>query len=204
MLTRRLLACALFACTWIACGPKVDPQSPSFDDDLGGKRDPQASATADTAADTATDTAARSAAAQPDRPVAPSGKGLRSGTIERARLLAVLDSGPGAFLRQLEVMPRMDGDRFVGWQLVQVIDRTGPLVDVDVAPGDVLLAINGKPISRPDQLQTVWESLRTANELDVDLWRGKDKLRLAFTIDPPTTATATPATTPPKMMPPPK
>ena len=34
------------------------------------------------------------------------------------------------------------------------LDRNGPLVDVDVVPGDVLLAINGKPLSRPDQLQT--------------------------------------------------
>lgn len=165
---------ALLCLALLACGPKVDPQNPSFDDDLGGKREP----TAETAA-------AGSASAMPERPVAPAGKGLRSGTIERARLIAVLDSGPGAFLRQLEVTPRMDGERFVGWQLVQLLDRSGPLVDVDVAPGDVLLAINGKPISRPDQLQSVWDSLRTANELDADLWRGKDKLRLSFTIDPP-------------------
>jgi len=119
-----------------------------------------------------------------ERPVAPPGKGLRTGTIERARLDAVLDGGPGNFLRQLEVTPRMDGNRFVGWQLVQLIDRTGPLVDVDVAPGDVLLAVNGQPLSRPDQLQTVWDSLRTANELDADLWRGTTKLRLSFTIEP--------------------
>jgi len=171
---RALPILALVACGLLACGPKVDPQNPSFDDDLGGKREAPT-----------TETAAGSASALPERPVAPVGKGLRSGTIERARLIAVLDSGPGAFLRQLEVTPRMDGERFVGWQLVQVIDRTGPLVDVDVAPGDVLLAINGKPISRPDQLQSVWDSLRTANELDADLWRGKDKLRLSFTIDPP-------------------
>ena len=162
---------ALLCFALVACGPKVDPQNPSFDDDLGGKRESQ--------------TTEAAPAPVPERPVAPVGKGLRSGTIERARLIAVLDSGPGAFLRQLEVAPRMDGERFVGWQLVQVIDRSGPLVNVDVAPGDVLLAINGKPISRPDQLQTVWDSLRTANELDADLWRGKDKLRLAFTIDPP-------------------
>jgi S1-C subfamily serine protease len=172
----RLVPLALLACL-VGCGPKVDPQNPSFDDDLGGKRELQPAATTEAAAPVPVPVA--------DRPLAPSGKGVRSGTIERARLIAVLDSGPGAFLRQLEVTPRMDGERFVGWQLVQLIDRTGPLVDVDVAPGDVLLAINGKPISRPDQLETVWESLRTANELDADLWRGKDKLRLSFTIDPP-------------------
>ena len=96
----------------------------------------------------------------------------------------MLDGGPGTFLRQLEVTPRMDGERFVGWQLVQLLDRNGPLVDVDVVPGDVLLAVNGKPLSRPDQLQTVWDSLRTANKLTRELWRGDAKLELAFAIEP--------------------
>jgi S1-C subfamily serine protease len=117
--------------------------------------------------------------------VAPPGKGLRTGTIARAQLVAVLDAGPGTFLRQLEVAPRMSGDRFVGWQLVQLIDRTGPLHDVDLVPGDVLLAINGKPLSRPEQLQTVWDSLRTANEVTAQMWRGEMKLELRFTIEPP-------------------
>jgi S1-C subfamily serine protease len=119
------------------------------------------------------------------RTVAPPGKGLRAGTIGRARLLAVLDAGPGSFLRQLEVAPRLTGETFVGWQLVQLIDRGGPLHDVDLVPGDVLLAINGKPLSRPEQLQTVWDSLRTANEVVAQMWRGDQKLELRFTIDPP-------------------
>jgi len=89
------------------------------------------------------------------------------------------------FLRQFEVAPRMVGDRFVGWQLVQLLDHSGPLHDVDVAPGDVLLAINGKPLERPDELQTVWDSLRTANELVARLRRGEAGLELHFTIDPP-------------------
>lgn len=160
---------ALLCLALVACGPKADPRQPTFDEDLGaGVEKPAAAAPAPA----------------PERPVAAPGKGLRTGTIERARLVAVLDSGPGAFLRQLEVTPRMDGDRFVGWQLVQLIDRTGPLNDIDVAPGDVLLAVNGQPLSRPDQLQAVWDSLRTANELDADLWRGDAKLRLSFAIEP--------------------
>ena len=114
---------------------------------------------------------------------APPGKGLRTGTIARSRLLAVLDAGPGSFLRQLEVSPKKQGDRFVGWELVQVIDRGSPLIDLDLVVGDVLLAINGKPISRPDQLQTIWDSLRTANEVTAQLWRGDAKLTLAFTVD---------------------
>jgi hypothetical protein len=159
---RTLLCLALLG----ACGPKVAPKTTVYDEELA-----EPAETASTPAE------------QP-RPEAPPGKGLRSGTIERAKLVAVLDGGPGAFLRQLEVAPRLDGKRFVGWQLVQLIDRSGPLVDVDVVPGDVLLAVNGKPLSRPDQLQSVWDSLRTANELRAQLWRGDNKLELAFAIEP--------------------
>lgn len=180
---RALLCLALLG----ACAPKVTPNTPAFDEELE-------SSTAETAP----------TPVEAPRPEAPPGKGLRSGTIERARLVAVLDGGPGAFLRQLEVAPRLDGKRFVGWQLVQLIDRSGPLVDVDVVPGDVLLAVNGRPLSRPDQLQSVWDSLRTANELRAQLWRGDDKLELAFAIepkvDPSTLPPAKPAKQPPAQL----
>ena len=150
------------------CGPKVAPTGSAFDEDL----------------QTRTAEAPAAAPVEQPRPEAPKGKGLRTGTIERAKLIAVLDGGPGAFLRQLEITAHMDGNRFVGWQLVQLLDKHGPLVDVDVAPGDVLLAVNGKPLSRPDQLQWVWDSLRTANELRAQLWRGDAKLELDFAIEP--------------------
>jgi type II secretory pathway component PulC len=152
------------------CGPKVSTAPRPADDDL----------------DRATPVAVAPAAApEAPRPVAPPGKGLRTGTIARAHLVAVLDAGPASFLRQLEVAPHMSGDRFVGWQLVQLLDRTGPLHDVDVVPGDVLLAVNGQPLSRPEQLQTLWDSLRTANDLTAQLWRGSQRLELHFAIDPP-------------------
>jgi S1-C subfamily serine protease len=152
----------------VACGPKVAPKPVALDEDLGAR---VGDATADVAP-------------EPSRRDAPPGKGARSGTIERARLVAVLDGGPGAFLRQLEVAPRMTGDRFVGWQLVQLVDRDSALADVDVVPGDVLVAVNGQPVSRPDQLQSLWDSLRTANEIRADLWRGDGKLQLVFAITP--------------------
>jgi hypothetical protein len=165
-------AAITLAAALAACGPKVAPPPVAADLDLA----PRA----------AGDPPPRepSPPPPPARPVAPPGKGLRSGTIARVRLLAVLDAGPPAFLRQLEVAPRMSGDRFVGWELVQLVDREGPLADVDVAPGDVLLSVNGRPVSRPDELQLVWDSLRTANELTAQLWRGDTQLVLAFAIEP--------------------
>jgi hypothetical protein len=183
------LAPALFAVAVCACGPKVAPTGSVFDEDLPKERTSEEAPVV----------------VEAPRPEAPPGKGLRAGTIERAQLIAVLDGGPGAFLRQLEITPRLDGRRFVGWQLVQLLDHAGPLHDVDVVPGDVLLAVNGKPLSRPDQLQTVWDSLRTANELRAQLWRGDAKLELAFAIEPkvdpstlpPPSIKPTPAAVPP-------
>jgi S1-C subfamily serine protease len=154
-----------------ACGPRASTGARGPDADL----DLRAASTP----------AAETIAPDHARSVAPPGKGLRTGTIPRARLVAVLDAGPATFLRQLEVAPRLSGDQFVGWQLVQLVDRQGPLRDVDLVPGDVLLAINGKPLSRPEQLQVVWDSLRTANEVTARMWRGDQKLELRFTIDPP-------------------
>ena len=163
---RALLAPLVFM---IACGPKVAPMTTAFDEDLPAEK---------------TISTTEVAPAPAARPEAPPGKGLRSGTIDRALLLAVLDKGPGMFLRQLEITARMDGNRFVGWQLVQLLDPKSPLHDVDVVADDVLLAVNGKPITRPDQLQSVWDSLRTANELRALVWRGDAKVELAFAIEP--------------------
>jgi len=165
----------LLALVVLACSPRTPTTPRAYDDDLEPRAAPVAAP-----------------AAQPEapRPVAPPGKGLRTGTIARAHLVAVLDAGPGMFLRQLEVAPHLAGDRFIGWQLVQLLDRTGPLHDVDLVPGDVLLAVNGKSVSRPEQLQSLWDSLRTANDVTAQLWRGSQKLELRFAIDPPVASPA--------------
>ena len=175
----RAASLALAALAHGACGPAVSNLPRTLDDEAEAPKAAPATPAPEHVA---------------PLPAAHAGKALRAGTIARDRLIAVLDAGPGMFLRQLEVAPRMAGDRIVGWQLVQLIDPGGPLGDVDVAPGDVLLAINGKPLERPDELQTLWDSLRTANELKAQLSRGDARLELRFTIAPPV---AVPASSPP-------
>lgn len=171
------MRCALLLVAILGCGPKVSTMPTTFDEDLGAKE----------------------SAAPPvaneltiERPTAPPGKGLRSGTIPRDRLLAVLDAGPASFLRQFEVNAKMSGDRFVGWELVQLVGTQNPLYDLDLAPGDVLLTINGKTIARPDQLQTVWDGLRTADTVTAQLWRGTTKLTIEFAVEPKLTAAQPP------------
>ena len=169
----RSLAISLVVTSAVACGPAVAPKGPStyFDEDLPSER---------TATDAATPAANRTAAVAD----APRGQGTRTGTIDRKHLEAMLEGGPATFLRQVEVSARLDGNRFVGWQLVQVIDHDGALANVDVAPGDVLLAVNGKPVAKPDQLQALWDSLRTANQIVAELTRGDAKVKLVFDVQP--------------------
>lgn len=166
----------------VACGPKVSTSPSAFDEQLGKP------------------IGAAAEASEGRRPEAAPGKGVRTGTIDRAHLIAVLDAGPAMFLRQLEVTARMSGKRFAGWQLVQLLDRQSPLFEIDLVPGDVLLAVNDQPLSRPDQLQIVWDSLRTANAVRAQLWRGDAKFELAFTIEPP--VAPAPAQRPPAKQPP--
>jgi hypothetical protein len=131
------------------------------------------------------------------RPEAPAGPGVRTGTIARPALVAVLDAGPGAFLSGFEVAPELDGQRFAGWRLVQWMPGQRRFAGLDLAPGDILLAINGQTLSRPDQLETLWTSLRTADQLVCDLGRGANRFQLTFAILPPLGA-APPPTAPPE------
>jgi len=157
-----------------ACAPKVNPSGSAFDEDVAHQQK-------------------STAPAADDKPVAmkvePQDKcgkphGVRSGTIDRARLVAVLDQGPGMFLRGFEVTPRLDRDRFIGWQLVQIVDPQSPVAGIDVSPCDVLVAVNGQSLSKPDDLQKVWDSLRASNELVASLARGSEKFELRFQIEP--------------------
>ncbi len=179
----RALAFSLLSLLF-GCAPKVSMTGSGFNEDLRSEPVAREQQPSDQRASMKIETGpAPAVTAQPSCGTAPA-HGVRTGTIDRAHLVEVLDKGPGMFLRQFEVAPRLDGNRFIGWQLVQLLDTSGPLAGLDVAPCDVLFAINGKPLSRPDQLQDIWDSLRGSNELVAQLWRGGDKLELRFAIEP--------------------
>lgn len=173
-----------------ACGPKVVPASIVEEDD------PRAAAERARPARSAPAALDGAAEAQ-TRPLAPPGAQARAGTIDRAALVRVLDAGPGALLRALEISPSFERDRFVGWRIDQIVDRASPLAAVDLAPGDVVLSVNGRPLARPEQVMAIWLALRTADELRCEVWRGSARLTLRFAIapaaGPPAAAAGAPA-----------
>ena len=149
-----------------ACGPKVNVEPSPYEED-----DPRAGAA--------------EAPAEPtwaELPTAPPAPGAREGTVDRAALLPTLDAGPPALLRHLEVAAELDGQRFLGWRLVAIDPSFTRFEGVDLQPGDVLVAVNGQSVARPDQLQSVWDGLRSADAIVADLRRGDGKLQLRWTI----------------------
>jgi S1-C subfamily serine protease len=171
---RPLIATFLLAVA--ACGAKVkvDPMPGEMDDPAAG--DPRASM------ERAPEHG--SIAIAPAAPVktAPAGPGVRSMSVARASVDAALDAGPGAFLRGFEVAAVLDQGKFVGWRLVRVIEGEHRFDGLDLQPGDVLLDVNGMPVSQPDQLAALFDSLRGANQIVVDLARGNASFQLKLTI----------------------
>ncbi len=159
---RALLAVGFLA----ACGPKVDMQSSPFEED-----DPRAGEPIENTEPT-----------YEELPAAPMVKGARAGTIARTELLAALDQGPGVILGRVEVAAEHDGDRFRGWRVVAFDPDRPPFPGVDLVPGDVLIALNGRSIARPNELEAVWEVLRTAEAVVADLERDGGKFQLRWTV----------------------
>jgi hypothetical protein len=107
------------------------------------------------------------------------------GTVRRAELVEVLDAHPGTFLRHVQTEPRLSGGRFAGWRLTAFYPGDPRFAGVDLQAGDVIVRVNGRSIERPDQLMVVWDGLRQASELVVELERDGRPRTLRWTIVDP-------------------
>jgi S1-C subfamily serine protease len=110
------------------------------------------------------------------------GPRVSEGTILRNELLPVLDGGPGRFLQGIQIRAWMVDGRFAGWEIVSYRPKDPRYATVDLTAGDVVTSVNGVRLERPDQLQQVWDGLRTAPALVVDYLRGAEPRRLQFAI----------------------
>ena len=175
------------------CAPVVDPRSP-FDED-----DPRA-LSEDQPPPTPADPPPRATPdddAAPRGPIAIPGTGARTGTIERGTLKLILDAGPATFLQWFEIEPVTRDGVFVGWRLVQVLPGGRSLTALDLLPGDVLVAVNGRKMVKPDDLGELWLELYAAPAIAVDLRRGAETVTIRFAISgaaltPPSSRAMTP------------
>jgi len=93
---------------------------------------------------------------------------LPKGTVARGSVDQVLVHGPAFILGKVETEEVLRQNKFVGWRLVAFPgdwDTTG------LQPGDVVTAVNGITLERPDDLWDLWVKLADASEIKIDLER---------------------------------
>lgn len=109
-----------------------------------------------------------------------------SGTIKRSEVRQALNAGLGMFLQRVTFdveHPVFRDHKFVGFRITEL---KGPgWQTIDLKAGDVVTAVNGFTIERPEQAQQAFLSLAVASELRVDYERDNQprSLRLGITDD---------------------
>jgi S1-C subfamily serine protease len=103
--------------------------------------------------------------------------------VARSAVEEVVSQGLGMFLRRLDVddHPVFVGGKFHGFRIAGLRDAQF-WSGVDLKPGDVVTTVNGFPIERPEQAQTVFDSLEVASELRVGVERSGQPRELVYTI----------------------
>jgi S1-C subfamily serine protease len=140
--------------------------------------------------------ASSSAARPPAAAAAPSGTSPkaadqptpRPGHLPRAAVLATLSQGLGAFLARLDTEPVLVSGRFRGWRIVRLAEQDPQKPfwkGVDLGPGDVVTSVNGRPIERPEQALTAFQSLSMDPQLRVAYERDGKRRELVYLIDDP-------------------
>ena len=161
-----------------ACAPRVDPRSP-FDEDDPRARSASGAAPTRVAEPSTVDDPVDSG------PIAIPGTGARTGLVARVDLQPLLDAGPGPFLRWFDVEAESTGGNFGGWRLVRILPEGRVLTALDLMPGDVLLAVNGRALIKPADLSELWAELYSADRIVADLRRGDARFQLEFAIGGP-------------------
>jgi type II secretory pathway component PulC len=112
-------------------------------------------------------------------PLAPE---VNAGVISRTELNQVLSQGIPQFLYSVRTEAHRSNGRFAGWRILSLF-RDRPEVQVAVLrPGDTVRRANGQSLERPEAFQAVWNSLRGARELVLDIDRNGRSSKLRYTI----------------------
>jgi hypothetical protein len=98
----------------------------------------------------------------------------KEGVLFRSALTKVINAGLGRWLGEVEGDRAILKGRFQGWIVKRLHPQDPCYQHLPIQPGDIVLRINQKRIEKPEQAFEVFESLRTARELQVNyLHQGK-------------------------------
>jgi hypothetical protein len=106
----------------------------------------------------------------------------RPGVLRRSAINRTVNARLGRWLAGVEVEPLLQKGRFRGWIIRRLYPDDPCYREVDLHPGDVVLRVNGKSVERPEDANEVFESLRSAPELAVELVRAGAPRKLTLPI----------------------
>ena len=107
---------------------------------------------------------------------------VRPGVLRRAAIVRVVDRGLGQWLSQVRVAPARSGRKFTGWEIRELYPDNPCYRAVDLQAGDVVTRVNGASLEKPDQANQVFQGLRTAPGLDIELMRQGVPRRVSLAI----------------------
>jgi len=81
------------------------------------------------------------------------------------------------------VEPALGGGKFLGWRIVKLRANDPLWQGGDLAPGDVVTAVSGRPIEHPEQAFAAFQSLVVAKELRVTYERAGARREIVYPID---------------------
>jgi hypothetical protein len=98
------------------------------------------------------------------RPAGPEGPAIPPGSVDRGLFEAILLEGPQWALERIPIEEVMDQGKFKGWRIVDLpIEWAG----IDLRPGDVVTAINGVTLEKPEDLFAAWVAMSSGKEIRV-------------------------------------
>jgi S1-C subfamily serine protease len=108
----------------------------------------------------------------------------KPGVLKRSAVVRVADAGIGQWLNGgAEVQRKIAKTKFQGWEIRRLYPGDPCYQMVDLRPLDVVTAVNGKSVERPEQAFEVLTALRTAPQLTVDYLRDGQPKKLTFPIE---------------------
>jgi hypothetical protein len=107
---------------------------------------------------------------------------VRPGVLRRAAIVRVVDRGLGQWLSQVRVAPARTGRKFTGWEIRELYPDDPCYRAVDLRAGDVVTRVNGASLEKPDEANQVFQGLRTAPGLDIELVRQGVPRRVSLAI----------------------
>lgn len=103
------------------------------------------------------------------------------GSLARADVERVVDAGLGRFLAHVQLEPSLSAGKFKGWTIV-ALQPPELWSGVDLKPGDVVTRINGMAIEREVEAYDAFQSVRSAEKLEISYVRQREPRTLRYVI----------------------